>query len=105
MTDFDAVFFIRLQKTTKVTLATKILDKNGKRGHFLRKKYVFLTYGYFYDVRGKNTKKGHPSRGRHRTNQKYENIMSLLACIYVRACVWTHVLPSGFTGRRFSCCR
>ena len=53
MIDFDAVFFIRLQKTTKVTWATKKkIEKNEKKGAFLAKN-VFLC-------------------GRHRNKQKLE---------------------------------
>ena len=37
MTDFDAVFFIRMQKTTKVTWATKKFEKNEKKGTFFAK--------------------------------------------------------------------
>ena len=41
MIDFDAVFFIRLQKRTKVTWATKFFEKNKKRGHLKRKTYFY----------------------------------------------------------------
>jgi len=37
LTDFDAVFFIGLQKTTKVTWAIFFSEKERKRGSFPRK--------------------------------------------------------------------
>ena len=89
---FDAVFLLDAKKD-EINIGEYSSKNNEKGGIFAKK----LTFGCFYNVSWKDTKTrvSFPRTYFIATAKSMlaaqEKIMSLFACIYVRACVCTHV--------------